>query len=88
MTLVIVKDHDGWIFGGFTSVSWISPKPLGTGHWGQRDPHAFLFSVTNRKKFTVSDPNKAIWVRNYRGAWFGDRALALPDFCKGGKNKC
>mmetsp|Transcript_79671 Transcript_79671/g.97483 ORF Transcript_79671/g.97483 Transcript_79671/m.97483 type:complete len:164 (+) Transcript_79671:3-494(+) len=43
-TLIIIKSDIGYIFGGYTSVSWTSPKDF-LGSILSKDPTAFLFQI-------------------------------------------
>ena len=74
MTLVIIKDKNSFLFGGFTSVSWKSPA---NGEYC-KDQNAFLFSVTlENKRIPVKEIEKAIWVSSESGVSFDQRALTI-----------
>ena len=52
-TLTVITTKEGQVFGGYTSVSW-------DGDTQKRDDCAFLFSVTQNKKFPIKDARIAI----------------------------
>lgn len=57
--------------GGYTSCSWQS-----TGGW-QYNPNSFLFSLNNRKKFDIKDPNSnyAVYLDKSYGPYFGSTGI-------------
>lgn len=67
-TLVLVKSGAGWVSGGYTKATWKNSK-----HTSVFDDTAFLFSVTNKVKYPVLKPEKAIaiGVVDCRGIVFG-----------------
>ena len=44
-TLTLIRDTDGNVFGGYTSLDWSSPA--GNGRLYLKDPASFLFTVVN-----------------------------------------
>lgn len=72
-TLVIIKNSNGHIFGGFASISWTS-----SGSYRQA-PGSFLFTLTNMHgiqptKFSLNNENdgNAVYHKNGYGPIFGD----------------
>jgi hypothetical protein len=79
-TLTIVKTkHSSYIFGGFTSVSWVSSVA-----W-KSDPNAFIFSLTNKENKPLKmniDPNEhhgAIYCNSKFGPTFGVGDICLAN---------
>ena len=70
-TLTIIKNTEGFIFGGFTSVAWSSPSKPGF----KTDNAAFLFSLTNPSgtpmKLKVTKPEGAVYSSSNCGSAFG-----------------
>ena len=70
-SIVICKDTNGNIFGGYTEQSWNS-----SSNKYQTDPNAFLFSLKSPilqqpEKFKVKDPSNAIYCDSEHGPVFG-----------------
>ena len=65
-TLVIIKNDQNQVFGGFTKQNW------NHGGWKQ-DAEAFIFSVTARKKYSIKPDQVAYAIRCYSnyGPTFG-----------------
>ena len=57
-TLVLIEDENGNKFGGYTEALWNTEKVDGVFY--KSDVTAFLFSLTNKMKFRVSNTEKAI----------------------------
>ncbi|KAJ5067350.1 btb/poz domain-containing protein [Anaeramoeba ignava] len=82
-TLVVIKSKDNFIFGGFTSVGWISDESKWSRIYGNdgyiSDPHAFIFSLRNDKndrkpeRFKIKQKRKdyAISYNQHFGPNFG-----------------
>jgi len=70
-TLTIIKTTTGFIFGGYTTQAWASPKY----NEYKRDPYAFLFTFKNPSnmpmKLKVLDPNYAVYHDYSYGPTFG-----------------
>ncbi len=70
-TLTIIKTTAGYIFGGYTSKAWASPKNAEY----KEDPHAFLFSFKNPSdtplRLNVVRPQYAVYHRTDYGPTFG-----------------
>ena len=50
-TLILIKTKTGYKFGGYTTVEWNM-----TGNYAyKRDENAFIFSINNKKKFSVKN---------------------------------
>ena len=60
-TVTIVKSKNGYIFGGYLTVPFSSDRKAHT------DDKAFLFSLTNMKKFKILDPEHAVF--HYAKGW-------------------
>lgn len=71
-TVTIVLNNLNYVFGGYTSVGFISP----TGNY-QYDSNAYIFSlrqatiITSGQKFSVRDPSKALYAWTNAGPTFG-----------------
>jgi len=60
-SLTLIRTTEGKIFGGFTEVSFDSPKPLEPGFY-KEDPNAFLFVCEPHwQVYPVVEPKKAIF---------------------------
>eukprot|EP01100_Stratorugosa_tubuloviscum_P001121 TRINITY_DN124_c0_g1_i4.p1 TRINITY_DN124_c0_g1~~TRINITY_DN124_c0_g1_i4.p1 ORF type:complete len:273 (+),score=92.90 TRINITY_DN124_c0_g1_i4:95-913(+) len=47
-TMIIIKSDNGYLFGGYTSLSWQSYKPkIDVNSSARNDPKAFIFTLTN-----------------------------------------
>jgi len=70
-TVTVIKNTNGFIFGGFTSIPWSSPND---GDY-QKDSTAFLFSLTNPSntplKMKVTSPKNAVYHGSINGPTFG-----------------
>ena len=60
-TVTIVKSKNAYIFGGYLTVPFSSDRKAHT------DDKAFLFSLTNMKKFKILDPEHAVF--HYGKGW-------------------
>ena len=60
-TVTIVKSKNGYIFGGYLTVPFSSDRKAHT------DDKAFLFSLSNMKKFKILDPEHAVF--HYAKGW-------------------
>ena len=59
-TIIFIRNYsNGYRFGGFTTVPW---KGDNTYH---QDPKAFVFSLNNKKKFPIKNPNDGSAVGHY-----------------------
>ncbi len=69
-TITVIKNTNGFIFGGFTSISWSSSCGV-----YQADNSAFLFSLTNLSntpfKLKVKSPQNAVYHSSIHGPIFG-----------------
>jgi hypothetical protein len=70
-TITIIKSHLNYVFGGYASSAWNSSEKY------INDPNAFLFSlrragVSFKDKFTVKDPEYALYGKSIFGPTFGD----------------
>ena len=69
-TITLLRNDKGYIFGGYTSVSW-----TGDGNY-HSDPKSFLFTLTNINgveptKFPISDTNYSVYHSSSYGPAFG-----------------
>jgi len=69
-TVTVIKNTNGFIFGGFTSIPWSSSE----GRY-KADRTAFLFSLTNPSntplKLKVKSSQYAVWHHSNYGPTFG-----------------
>ena len=65
-TIVLCKDKTGQIFGGFTKAEWDSK-----GQHPKYDKDAFIFSITNDKKFVSKNYENSIECNINYGPVFG-----------------
>ena len=65
-TIVLCKDKTGQIFGGFTKAEWDSK-----GQHPKYDKDAFIFSITNDKKFISKNYENSIGCYPHHGPVFG-----------------
>jgi len=74
-TVTVIKNTNGFIFGGFTSVPW------GSGGINKLDHLAFLFSLTNPSntplKLKVKSQEHAVYHHSSYGPAFGSNGLDL-----------
>lgn len=70
ITLILIKTDKDMIFGGFTKVSWGDPG-------FQYDPNAFMFNLSLRKKYEVSNPQFALYGGSGYLAVFGFSDLVM-----------
>jgi hypothetical protein len=90
-TLVIIKDTDGNVFGGFTPVPWCSIPDVGQPKaYRKADPsrRSFLFSLKNPHgqppaKFALKEgeAHRAVLGMELWGPIFGDDDLVVADEC-------
>lgn len=79
--MTLVKDTDGNIFGGFTTLPWESPE--GGYAYKGGDEYAFLFSV-DRQRIIPQDEDKdtkSIHCDEGWGPSFGYGDLVIEDMC-------
>jgi len=65
-TVTVIKNTNGFIFGGFTSIPW----SLTEGY--KADNTAFLYSLTNPLMLKVKPPKNAFYHHSKCGPTFGD----------------
>eukprot|EP01084_Bolivina_argentea_P306196 529067_1 len=78
-TLTIIKNNNGYIFGGYTSKSWISEPNKNKWKYVD-DKHAFLFTIYPHINVFKINPNKskyAIYHRHNLGPCFGENDLII-----------
>lgn len=74
-TLILVKIINGPVIGGFTSVAWKKYSFVS-------DDNAFVFNLTNRKKYSISNKANAFYVHDMIYFYFGFADLYLFSFDK------
>lgn len=65
-TLTLIKNSNGFQFGGFTMANWVSG-----GGACSSDEKAFIFSLNTKKMFKVKEKTKAIYCESNYGPCFG-----------------
>ena len=64
-TVTIVKGKNGYIFGGYVTI------PFSSDHKPHYDEYAFLFSLTNMKKFPIIIKEQAVYHMDNWGPYIG-----------------
>ena len=87
-TLTIIKpDETPHIFGGYTSVEWVSSL-----YKHREDPTAFIFSLVNNDnkpiKMRVTDPMYAIYCEPSYGPTFGWNDISIAENPRTSKDSC
>lgn len=79
-TLVLIRDSDRNIFGGYTNLQWSSPRSA-QGESGDTD--SFLFSVNKSRIIQHNGIPESTSITNNRlnGPIFGDDDLVISDQC-------
>lgn len=79
-TLTIIRDSDKNIFGGYTNISWSSPR---TSSSETGDFEAFLFSVNKSRIVQHNGLPESTCITSNRlnGPIFGDDDLVISDEC-------
>jgi hypothetical protein len=72
----LIKTTDNIIIGGYTTLNWDS-----SSRNKSNDPHAFVFSLTNRKKYTCNNQNSVIYCCSSYGPCFGGSGTGYYDIC-------
>ena len=70
-TVTIIKAKNGYIFGGYVIY------PFGCDGKHHYDEKAFLFSLTNLKKFPIKIKEKAVYHGPFYSLFFGDSDLVI-----------
>lgn len=73
---VIIETTDGYRFGGFTNVPF-----SGDGELYKRDENAFLFSFDTKKKYPITNPDKAIFDSPNVFPEFGEHDISISSEC-------
>lgn len=73
-TLTLIEATNGYIFGGYITISWESPE--GWTYKGN-DNNAFIFSINNKQKFPIKDNSKVIYNYKLNGPDFGCNDIYL-----------
>jgi len=78
-TIILYKNENGYIFGGYASVSWKSE-----GNY-IKAPNSFIFTLTNihgneATKFPNSNPDKCVYHNSSYGPTFPDDICIYEDF--------
>jgi len=85
-TLTLINSTNGYIFGGFISVSWEVP-----GGWTYKsnDDSAFIFSIDNKIKYPIQDKSCVIYNHINFGPDFGSNDIYLcRNFLDDNSNQC
>ena len=85
-TVVVILDTDGRKFGGFSTQNWCQ-SAVGGNY--SRAPNSFIFTLTNKEKFELTDQfeNNAVYRNNSYGPTFGGGYdINLYNQCKSNKN--
>ena len=78
-TITLCKGENGHIFGGYLTV------PFSSDDKSHYDDKAFLFSLTNNKKFLIKEKEKVVCHPNFWGPFFGNGDLIIPSKGLSGK---
>ena len=81
-TVTIIKSKNGHIFGGFLSVPFFSDDE------SFLDETAFLFSLTNNKKFNIRNKEPAVKNSSLFGPNFGNKDLGISSGCLNKNSYC
>ena len=85
-TLTLINSTNGYIFGGFISISWEGPQ-----NWTYKsnDDSAFIFSIDNKIKYPVQDKSCVIYNQINYGPDFGSNDIYLcQNFLNNNSNQC
>ena len=88
-TLTLFESTNGYIFGGYISISWEGPL-----NWAFKgdDQNAFIFSVNNQLKFPIKNKSKVIYNQKNCGPDFGHDDIYLSsqffDYDSSCSNNC
>ena len=85
-TLTLINSTNGYIFGGFISISWEGPK-----NWTYKsnDDSAFIFSIDNKIKYPIQDKSCVIYNQINYGPDFGSNDIyLLENFLNNNENQC
>ncbi len=86
-TLTLIESTNGYIFGGYISISWEGPS--GWTYKGN-DDNAFIFSINNKLKYPIQDKSKVIYNESKHGPDFGNNDIYLvnENFLAKSDNQC
>ena len=86
-TLTLIESTNGYIFGGYISISWEAPS---SWTYKGNDDNAFIFSINNELKFPIQDKSKVIYNDGKYGPDFGNNDIYLvkENFLKDSNNQC
>ena len=85
-TLTLINSTNGYIFGGFISISWEGPK-----NWTYKsnDDSAFIFSIDNKIKYPIQNKSCVIYNQINYGPDFGSNDIYLcENFLNNNENHC
>ena len=71
-TLTLIESKNNYIFGGYITISWDSPKDW-TFKGG--DDNAFIFSINNKKKYPIQNKSEVIYNHYDYGPDFGSNDI-------------
>lgn len=82
-TIIIIRDGEGGKYGGYTEQSWALNKiDSNKRAIFKEDKFAFLFSLTQRKKYPIRNPSKAILIgKNFLFAFGSGSDLYITEKC-------
>ena len=85
-TLTLIESTKGYIFGGYTSLSW---EDYGDWKCKSNDENAFIFSINNNRKYAIKDKSIVIYNHQNYGPVFGYNDIYIKeDFLNTDKNEC
>ena len=85
-TLTLIESKNNYIFGGYITISWDSPKS-----WTYKggDDNAFIFSINNKKKYHIQDKSQVIYNHYNFGPYFGFNDIYTDkNFLENSDNQC
>ena len=85
-TLTLINSTNGYIFGGFISISWEGPE-----NWTYKsnDDSAFIFSIDNKIKYPIQNKSCVIYNQINYGPDFGSNDIYLcENFLNNNENQC
>ena len=85
-TLTLINSTNGYIFGGFISISWEGPT---SWTYKSNDDSAFIFSINNKVKYPIQDKSCVIYNEINYGPDFGSSDIFLcENFLNNNENQC
>jgi hypothetical protein len=83
-TLVLVRDENYYIFGGYSGAKWSSDAGFVT------DPYAFVFSLSEKAFFVArcAEPERAIYCKATLGPAFGENDIKIANLSNENRSSC